>query len=157
QQEGAAIGQLEAALAEAVGAREGAPLVAKELALEQRGGERSADDGQERPIAPAAQLVERLGDNLLTPARFPTNEHSRLRPGERLDLLGELLHLCRLADEPLQAGASRPAALARADRASAVLATGRGRRHVGLQHSVFPHKPAVLDSPLDGDDQLIAL
>ena len=65
----AAVGLLEAADAPGVGAGERAALVAEELALEQRLGDRGAVDRDERLVGALAVLVEGAGDQLLAGAR----------------------------------------------------------------------------------------
>ena len=68
EEQRAAIGELEAALPPLDGAGERALLVAEELALEQRLGNRRAVDRHERHGRARAQLVDRLRDQLLAGA-----------------------------------------------------------------------------------------
>ena len=57
------------------GAGERALLVAEQLALEQRRGNRGAVDGDERPVAARAQRVERAREQLLAGAALAAQQH----------------------------------------------------------------------------------
>src|SRR5229473_3554630 len=98
QEEGSAGGHLDLALALGVGPRERAPLVAEELTLEQRLGDRPAVDGHERPAAPRAMRVNGPGHQLLARAALPLAEHGGIRLGHALDDPEDLAHLGRGAE-----------------------------------------------------------
>ena len=69
EEQRAAVGELEDAACGVVGAGERALLVAEQLALEQRLGDRRAVDRDERERRARAELVDRLRDQLLAGAR----------------------------------------------------------------------------------------
>src|SRR5712691_2829199 len=71
QEERAAGGHLDLALALGVGTRERAALVAEELALQQGLGDGPAVDGDKRPVAPRAVRVNGPGHQLLARAALP--------------------------------------------------------------------------------------
>ena len=70
EEDRAGVGRFEAAGAVVDRAGERAADVAEELAFEQAFAQRAAVDADERPIAALAQLVDRVGDQLLAGARF---------------------------------------------------------------------------------------
>ena len=70
EEEGALVGELEAAALAGLGPGEGALLVAEELALEEALGEGGAVDLDEGPVAPGREVVDRVGDELLADARL---------------------------------------------------------------------------------------
>ena len=78
----AAGGQLELALAAFVGVGEGPFLVAEQFAFQQRFGNRRAVDGDERLVAAAAEVVNRLADDFLAGAVFAQDQNrpDRCRP-----------------------------------------------------------------------------
>jgi hypothetical protein len=86
EEDGAAVRLLEAALPAGDGAGERALLVAEQLALQQRLGERRAVEAHERGLRPGARVVDHLGDELLAGAGLAHDEDARLR---RRDLLDE--------------------------------------------------------------------
>ena len=67
--------------------REGALLVAEQLALEQSRGDRRAVHFYESRVTAFAQVVDRAGDHFLARARFALNEHSRVGRGDGFHLL----------------------------------------------------------------------
>src|SRR5439155_14903932 len=75
EKERAAVGVLEAALAEPVSARIRAGLVAEELVLQQILIQRRAVHGDERLVLAGTVGVNRLGDQLLARAGFALNEN----------------------------------------------------------------------------------
>ena len=75
------MGGLEAAAPARDGAGEGAPLVAEELALDERVDERGRVDRDERAVAPVAPGVEGPGGELLARAALAREEDARLAPG----------------------------------------------------------------------------
>ena len=74
EEDGAAVGQLESADAALHRARERASLVAEQLGLEQRGGQRRAVELDERAIMPLAVEMDRARDQLLTGTRLPGDQ-----------------------------------------------------------------------------------
>src|SRR5256886_13194337 len=89
EEERAPVGQLEAALLPPRRAGERALLVAEQLRLEQRLGERGAVDRDERAAAPRRARVDGAGDELLAGAALALDEH---RGGAARDLLEERHH-----------------------------------------------------------------
>ena len=75
QEQRAAVGQLEAALAPLGGAGEGAALVAEHFRLDEIARQRRAVDGDERLARAGALAVDRRGHQLLARARFSCNQH----------------------------------------------------------------------------------
>src|SRR5205823_1500853 len=75
EEEGSAIRQLEPPDPLCDRAREGAALVAEELALEQTGRNGRAVELHERPLAAPAELVDGAGDQLLARARLAADDH----------------------------------------------------------------------------------
>ena len=71
EEDGALVGGLELADLELVGAREGASLVAEQLALEQLPRHRRAVDLDERSVAAGSEVVDRPRHELLAGARSP--------------------------------------------------------------------------------------
>ena len=86
-----------------VGAGERALLVAEQLALEQRLGERRAVDATNGRRAAPAGAVDRLGDDLLADAGLAEDEHRDRMVGDLVDELVDPAHL-RVTDDhvPLQ-------------------------------------------------------
>src|SRR3989449_213366 len=78
EEERAALGALEEALVGACGAGEAATLVPEQLALDQGGRHRGAVERHERALSPAAELMHRLGDQLLSRAALPDRKSTRL-------------------------------------------------------------------------------
>ena len=76
EEERAAVGLLEAALAPGDRAGERALLVAEELALQERLAERRAVEPHERRLGARAGAVDRLGDQLLAGAALAVDEHA---------------------------------------------------------------------------------
>ena len=77
EEQRAAVGLLEPALAPRRGAGERALLVAEQLRVDQLGGDRAAVDAAERPTAEGRMLVDGAGDDLLAGAGFPEQQHRR--------------------------------------------------------------------------------
>src|SRR6185503_5918845 len=80
-------------------AGERALLVAEQLALEQRLGERAAVDLDERAVRALAQPVDRARDQLLAGAALARDEHGRVARRDLLDRLAYDCHLVAAADE----------------------------------------------------------
>src|SRR2546425_1718063 len=85
EEERAPVGQLEAALLPPRRAGERALLVAEQLRLEQRLGQRGAVDRDERAAAPRRARVDRAGDELLAGAALALDEHRRGAAGDLLE------------------------------------------------------------------------
>ncbi len=62
--------------------REGPPLVAEQLALDERGGQGPAVDDNEGPAAARAHAVDQLGDHALAGAGLPLHQHGGLGAGQ---------------------------------------------------------------------------
>ena len=90
---------LEASRARAHGAREGAALVAEELALDQPARDRGAVHLDERPPAPPAEVVDGLRGELLPRPRLAGDEDRRVRRRDVLDQVEDAAHGGRVADE----------------------------------------------------------
>ena len=80
EEQRAAVGLLEPALAPRRRAGEGARLVAEQLRVDQLGGNRAAVDAAERAAAKRRVLVDRAGDDLLAGAGFAEQQHRRAAP-----------------------------------------------------------------------------
>ena len=74
------------------GAGEGAAGMAKELGFYQRFRNRRAVDGDEWLVGTRAELMHGLGDQFLSGAGFPGDEHGSGVPGDCTDQRGELPH-----------------------------------------------------------------
>ena len=85
EEQRAAVGQLEPALLAPGGAGEGALLVAEQLGLEQRLGQRRAVDGHERPAPPRRALVDGARHALLARAALALDEHGGRAVGHLVD------------------------------------------------------------------------
>ena len=99
EEERAARGQLEAPLAVAHRAGEGAAHVAEQLALEQLARQRAAVDGHERPAAPRGARVDGAGHHLLAGAALAGQQHGGLAVLEVLDQPEDPLQPGRAPDE----------------------------------------------------------
>jgi hypothetical protein len=75
QEERPAVGELEAAHAGGGRAREGALLVAEQLALDEGGRQGGTVDADQRARTPGAPVVDRPGQELLPRARLPKEQH----------------------------------------------------------------------------------
>jgi hypothetical protein len=96
-----AVAELELADPLARGAREGALLVAEELALDQVVGDGGAVDGDERLGGPVAVLPDRAGDQLLARAALARDHDRDVARRHLADDLEDLLHDRRRADDAL--------------------------------------------------------
>src|SRR6516164_5835245 len=99
EEEGAAVALLELADATAVGAGEGALLVAEQLALQQVLRDGGAVEGQERCPGAGAMLVDGAGDQFLAGATLPRNQHGKGLVGDTADGLVRFLHPRAGADD----------------------------------------------------------
>src|SRR5262249_9437095 len=80
-------------------AGEGAPLVAEELRLQERLGQRSAVDRDELLVLARRGVVDRPGDQLLARSALPGDENGRRDLPDALDGPKNLLHAGALADD----------------------------------------------------------
>src|SRR5262249_27577789 len=103
EEQGAAVGQLEASQAAFGGAGEGSALVTEQLALDERLRDRRAVDGDERLVASVREIVDRAGHELLARAALTIDEHRRRAGRGELDPAIHLLHALRLPDELAEA------------------------------------------------------
>src|SRR5262249_31617876 len=78
---------------------EGPAHVAEQVALEQRPGDRSAIDGDERAVATATGGVHRASDQLLADADLARDENDAGRPRALRDLLAQPGHRLALSDQ----------------------------------------------------------
>ena len=80
-----------------VGVRERAPLVAEELRLHERGGDRGAVDGHKGTVSARAALMERPGQQFLARSGFPVDQHGHTavlgNPAARVEDLEQLATL----------------------------------------------------------------
>src|SRR5690606_32920010 len=135
EEQGAAVSGLEAALARAGGAGEGALLVAEELAFEDGLGDGGAVDGDEGAVCARAIFVEGAGEELLAGAALAEEEHGGLaRAG-----LADHVH----GPAPGQGGADDGAAAALGE--------------LGLEGAVLDHEGLLLEGVLDDADHVGAL
>src|SRR6266571_1519725 len=75
EEDGAAMGRLELADLELVGAGEGASLVTEQLALQQVPRHGGAVDLDEGPSPPGGEMVDRVGDELFAGAGLARDDH----------------------------------------------------------------------------------
>ena len=102
EEDRAGVGRLEAAGAVVDRAGERAADVAEEFAFEQAFAEGAAVDADERPVAALAELVDRVGDQLLAGARFAQQQHRRAAPRDLAREAIDLLHGRAGADDARQ-------------------------------------------------------
>src|SRR6185295_5243156 len=89
------------------GARERAPLVAEQLALEEPGGDGGAVELDERTAPPRAQPVNQAGDQLLAGSRLAPDEDRRIGRRHRLDHAEDALERCAPADDAVEVRGAR--------------------------------------------------
>ena len=118
EEQGPALGGLEASLAGALGVGERARLVPEELGLEQGRGDRSAVHAHQRAPGALALVVHELGEELLARAALSPDQNVRLAAGRRPRQLDRVAKGLARADQAL--GDRRRAELAQE---LAVLAT----------------------------------
>ncbi len=131
------MGLLEAAAAQPVGAGEGALLVAEQLALGERLGQRRAVDRHERPARPRPPVVQAVRDELLAGAGLAGHEHRHVARRHPVHEVEEL-------DEPRIAGDELGAALLGREQAGDD-GEQRGRRRQRLGQVVGGAEPHRLD------------
>jgi len=103
EQEGAAVGVLEASESGFGGAGEGALGVAEELALEDALGQGAAVEGDEAALAPPAVVVEGAGDELLACAALAVDEDGGVGGGDLAECVEGAEHAGVVADDALEA------------------------------------------------------
>ena len=106
------VGQLELAGLARQRPREGPALVAEELALEQRAGQRRAVDLDEGARAPRRRLVHRARDDLLADAALALDQHRHVGVGDLLEQGAHLRHGATLPEGSVE-GAVAAGGLAR--------------------------------------------
>ena len=99
EEQRATVGKLHEPHPAGIGPREGAALMAEELALDQGVGDRSAVHGHERPLGPAAAGMDRPGHELLAGARLAGHQHVDGTGGHTVDDRIHLLHRPALAEK----------------------------------------------------------
>ena len=82
-----------------MGAGECAFLVAKQFGFDQRIGKRRATDLDERLLAPRRIVMKRVRDQFLAGARLSADQHGRIGVRDLDDLLVDLFHRARGADD----------------------------------------------------------
>ena len=102
QEDGAAVGLLDAAEFLADGAGEGAFFMAEEFAFEEVFGDGGAIDADVIFLAAPAQAVEGAGDQLLAGAAFAQDEDGGVGGGDALDELAQFDHFGGFADDLLE-------------------------------------------------------
>src|SRR6266699_2008503 len=117
EEERAAVSDLELPLARRDRPREGALLVAEELALDQLARERSAVHLDERLRAPRPVVVERVGDQLLAGAARAADEDREIGVRHLADHVEDALHPRALADQASEAIRARHLLLQEPERA----------------------------------------
>ncbi|MDT4845116.1 hypothetical protein FQZ97_790940 [compost metagenome] len=156
EEQGTAVGQLEAPGAAGDGAGKRALLMAEQLAFQQLGGNRATVDRHERRFAALGVVVQVARHHFLAGTRFPEDQHARLGIGHLLH------HLAYMLDRP--AGTDQTAEQVRLAMAPALarlvvhLAVNLGPMHGVEQLAVTgrhiqgcQHAPAQLFRPLHGD------
>jgi hypothetical protein len=101
EQQRPAVGRPEPPLAPPDRAGEGAALVAEQLRLQQRVGERRAVDRHEGAAVPGPALVQGAGDQLFAGAALAADQDRRVAGGDGVDPIHEPQHLRRTADHRL--------------------------------------------------------
>ena len=95
QKQGAAIGLQQLARRPfALGAGEGAFLVAKEFGLDQRLGDGGAVDRHKRRIAALAEVVDGIGQQLFAGAGFTQNQNGNVLVNDVADFFDHRAHMC---------------------------------------------------------------
>ena len=99
EEQRAAVGELDEAHPAGIGAREGPALVAEELALDQRVGNRPAINRHERALCPPAAGVNRPGHEFLAGARLTRHQHIDGARRDPFDDRVDMLHGRALAEK----------------------------------------------------------
>ena len=100
EEERPAVGQLPGSEAPLLGAGEGSALVTEHLALDERGGNGRAVDGDERLVAARAELMDGAGHHLLAGAALAGDHHAGLGRSHLLHQLHRAPHRGRVAHQP---------------------------------------------------------
>ena len=109
EEQRAAVRTLEEALMLTFGPREAALLMPEQLALNQIGGDGTAVDGDERPIAAPAEVMHGARNELLAGPALSGDEHAECRAGHPRDLLVHRFHRRRAAPQVAELPAVLPA------------------------------------------------
>src|SRR6185295_5595746 len=107
QEERAVVGELEAPEPSCDGARERAPLVSEQLALEEPGRDGGAVERDERTAPPPAQPVNQAGDQLLAGSGLAPDEDRRIGRRHRLDQAKHALERRAPADDAVEVRRTR--------------------------------------------------
>jgi hypothetical protein len=108
EEDGAAVGLLEATAAILVGAGEGATLVAEEFGLEQLVGQRAAVLDDEGLVGTPAAVVDGARQHLLAGSRFAADQHRQVEGCDALDQRADgVERALRAADQPSRANSRR--------------------------------------------------
>ncbi len=99
EEDGALVGELEAADALRDGAGEGAALVPEKFAFEQTGGNRRAVELDERARVARAEIVEGAGDQLLARAGLAVDDDGGIGGSDRLHFAQDAAQGFALADD----------------------------------------------------------
>ena len=102
EEQGTAVSQLEVALPASIRARERALLVAEQLGLDQRVGNRTAVERDKGLLSAIAHLMDGAGHQLLTGARLALDEHRQHGLGDLLDVFGDYLRLRARPHQPAE-------------------------------------------------------
>ncbi len=94
------MGRLDPPLAHPVRAGEGPGLVAEQLCLDHGVRQGGGVDRNEGAVLPAAEIMQRLGDDFLAGSRFPGDQHGRVGGGEMQDPLAQGSHRRAVAEKP---------------------------------------------------------
>ena len=98
----AAVGDLEEALLVGMGTGERAALVAEELALEQRLGQRAAVLGHELLVPARARIMDGAGEQILAGAGLARQQDRRVGLRDLLGHVEDLLHRRRVPDDAFE-------------------------------------------------------
>ena len=127
----------------AIGAGEGALLVAEQLAFQQLGRDGAAVDGDERPLPARAGVVDGAGRELLAGARLAEDQHAGIVRGDLADQARHIANAPASCRSACQRRRLLPASLATGTRSAAAkhrmlereceaaAAAGRARRSTG--------------------------
>src|SRR5690606_34128621 len=99
QEDRALVGELEFSDLAFVRAGEGAFLVAEELALHQRFGNRAAVYGDEFAVLARRIVVDGAGDELFARTVFAADQNGGVDLAQAIDEIEDLAHFLRYADE----------------------------------------------------------
>ena len=98
EEQGAAVGELEATFLAGVRPGEGPFFVSEQLGLDQGFGQRGATHLDERPLGAHRIVVDGVGDQFLAGTRFAANQHVGIGRRHLGDLLVNLPHAVAAAD-----------------------------------------------------------